>query len=211
MQWRFLIEYENGPELVTSPTDPAEVYVLDFDANNFASLHTLDEDDLDRFEPLDGTPMAPAWQPVKTRWVTNDGTRPIPDFSTLSSAPVFNARALAVLGDLLEGRGELLPLDVEDADDHYAFNCTRLSEALDEQRSELAYFRSGRVMAVDRFEFDSRELAGETIFKITQEPRSAEYVSALVRRRAEEAGLTGFLWEPPVWTATPPASGGEIS
>lgn len=53
-----------------------------------------DENDLSRFEPLDGTPMAPSWQPVRTRWVTNHGTRPIPDFSTLSGAPVFNAWAL---------------------------------------------------------------------------------------------------------------------
>lgn len=57
--------------------------------------------------------MAEKWQPVTTRWVTNNGTRPIPDFSTLSGAPIFNARAPDVLWDLLEGRGELLPLDVK--------------------------------------------------------------------------------------------------
>ncbi len=196
---------------MTSPTDPAEVYLLDFDANNFARLNTIDLNDLDRFEPLDGTPMAPAWQPVKTRWVTNKGTRPIPDFSTISGAPVFNARALAVLGDLLEGRGELLPLDVEDAEDHYAFNCTRLSDALDEERSELAYFRTGRVMAVDRYEFDQRKLVGDTIFKIIQKRRSSKYVTDLFRRRAEEAGLSGFLWGPPVWTATTSAPGNVTS
>lgn len=186
--------------MASSLTEPAEVYVLDFDANSFAALHTLDEDRLDRFEPLDGTPMARHWRPIATRWVTNDGTRPIPDFSTLSGAPVFNARALKVLGDLLKGRGELLRLQVEDADDHFAFNCTHFSDALDEARSEFKrYESSGRIMRIVRHEFDAEGLRGETLFRLAQKPKRQEYVTDAFKQRVEEAGLSGFVWDRRVW------------
>lgn len=186
--------------MATSPTKPFEVYVLDFDANAFARLHTVEQNDRDRIEPLDGTPMDQDWRSMATRWVTNDGTRPIPDFSTLSGAPVFNARALEALGDLLEGRGELLRLQVEGADDHFAFNCTHVSDALDEGRSEFKrYESSGRIMRIVRHEFDADRLRGETLFRLAQKRKRKEYVTDAFRQRVEEAGLTGFLWDRLVW------------
>jgi hypothetical protein len=50
--------------------------------------------------------------------------------------------------------GSCWPSTIEDDDEEYhAFNCTRLSDALDEQRSGLLYFESGRLMLVERHEF----------------------------------------------------------
>jgi len=189
----------------TSPTSPQEVYILDFAANDFASLRTVDERDLDQLlDAFDGTPMGTTWTPVRMSWETEGGTRPLSDFSTIGGGGlVLSGPALEVLDDLLVGRGELLPLDVTGGEEYYVFNVTRLSEALDEEESELVYFESsGRLMAIERFEFDPDSLVGETVFKLAQKPKGHEYVTDAFRRRVEEGGLTGFVWDRRVWGPT---------
>lgn len=177
------------------------VYILDFDANDFAALHTVSEDDIERFSDFDGTSRARRWRPVKVFWETEQGAFPQSDFTTISGAPIFNARAIEVLGDLLEGRGELLPLEpIDGASPCWAFNITRLTDALNEDRTEFAYFRSGRTMDVDRYVFDAERLAEETIFKLSPLPDLYRYVTDRFRRRAEEAGLTGLVWDRCVWS-----------
>lgn len=189
-----------------------DVYKLRFAANKYAKLLTVDEHDLDRLKPFDGSSMALRWRPVRMFWETDAGTRPITDFSTVSGTPVFNARALEALGDLLEGRGELLPLEVEGAGEYYAFNVTRLSDALDEERSELKLFKhSGRVMRVARYQFKSDRLAGETIFKLRQLRETYSYVTGTIRRQAEIAGLTGFTFDECVWSDTARAAPGRAA
>jgi len=119
--------------------------------------------------------------------------------------PVFSARAVEALSDLLEGRGELLPLEVEGGGDLYrelyAFNITRLSDALDEAKSELKRFESdGTIMRVERFEFDPGRLAGETVFKLAQMPEWHDFVTGAFMRRVQEAGLRGFSFDWRVWS-----------
>lgn len=175
-----------------------EVFELWRAANDWGGLYTV-HGETDRFNPLDGSSMAAGWEAVEVAWDEEPG-RPRPDFSWVSTAPVFTGRAVEALGDLLEGRGELLPLAVTDGSEAYAFNVTRLSEALDVERSELDYYRSGGIMDVDRYVFDPATVARETIFKLAILPRSYEYVTDRFRARVEEAGLTGFRWKPPVWS-----------
>ncbi len=185
-----------------SRSSPLAVWTLDHDANRRAALQCRDINDLDRFEPFDGSPMAHVWESVRMFWETEDGSRPRSDFARAGGAPAFNGRSLDALSDLLEGRGELLPLDVEDADEeYYAFNCTRLSDALDEQRSEFAYFPDGGILDIDRYQFLSQQLAAETIFKLAAVRRVYHYVTDTFRQRVEQTGLTGFRWERPVWQA----------
>lgn len=113
-----------------------------------------------------------------------------------------------MLGDLLEARGELLALEVDGADEHYPFNITRLVDALDQQRSEIKRFKTdGTILRVKRYEFDPERLAGETVFKLRPDRRGYEYVTDELRTRAQSAGLTGFRWEEPVWSAPIPARG----
>jgi hypothetical protein len=168
------------------------VYILEADANNYAGLLTVDDYDIDKLEPFDGSPMADGWTPVRMYWET-EGSRPIPDFDEVSGGLAFDERAVEALGDLLEG--ELLPIEVEEegGGPHWLFNCTRLSNALDEERSEVERFEArGRILHVSRYDFDPRELAGETIFKLAQKPRAHHHATDTVRDRVEEAGLRGF-------------------
>ncbi len=119
---------------------------------------------------------------------------------SVSTAPVFTGRAVEALGDLLEGCGELLPLAVVGGGEAYAFNITRVSDALDRDRSEFDYYRSGGIMSVEEYVFDTAAVAEETIFKLPIRTKTVEYVTDRFRDRVEQAGLTGFRWRPPVWS-----------
>jgi hypothetical protein len=183
-----------------------DVYTLGSLPDEYAALLTVDDGDLDRLQPFDGSPMADAWSPIRMHWETEGGD-PIPDFDiTVGGGLAFNARALEALGDLLEGRGELLPVNVEGdgGGPHWVFNLTHLSDALDEERSDVARFKSsGRIMDIDRYEFDPERLSGETIFKLAQRPRSQYYATDEFRVRVEEAGLTGFDFRQRIWSGAP--------
>lgn len=193
--------------MASSPEVPAEVYRLQFDANRYAALLSVDEADWDWEAPRWGQPVGAQWAPPPHYWETEDTPtdRPIPDYSEIDSVPVFSERALAALGELLEGRGERLELPVTDSEQQWRmFNITRLSEALDEDGSEIERFDDGRIMWIDRYAFHAELLAGETIFKLAPDPIH-RYVTDAFRRRVEQAGLTGFVWDKRVWPAPPRA------
>ena len=177
-----------------------EVYSLHPDANHWAGLYPVEEDDWYRFEPFDGTPMAAGWEPVEVLWDNADGRQGWGDFFTVNGAPVVTGRAVEALGDLLEGRGELLPLTVLGGGEAYAFNITRLSDALDRDRSAYVYYDADRIMKVDDYVFDPDKVEAETIFKLPIRPKTFEYVTDGFRHRVEQAGLTGFRLKAPVWT-----------
>ena len=189
--------------MAPSPASPSEVYILDFDANRYAGLLVADERDLDRLDAFVGAPIGAEWVPLRMAWETRGGALPKSDFCGIAGGGfVFNARAVDALGDLLAGRGELLAIEVlDEQQEHYVFNVTRLSDALDEQRSQLAYFSDGGLMDIDRYEFDRGRLADETIFKLRQIPEVYEYVTGEFRRRVEQAGLSGFTFDRRVWSA----------
>lgn len=115
-----------------------------------------------------------------------------------SASPVFSRRALEVFGDLLEGRGEFLPLS--GMDDYVLFNVTRVPDALDRQESELAYFDDGGVMGIDHYAFDPHRVATETIFRLPQTPDLYRYVTEPFVQRAQDAGLAGFAFDRIVWS-----------
>lgn len=190
--------------MASSPTDIREVYRLEFDANRYAALVPVDEADYDWRAPFDGRPVGSDWSPPLLYWETEDDKHPIGDYSTFSGEPVFSDRAVDILDDLLDGRGELLPLAVAGSSEGrwWLFNITRLSDALDEQHSELRYFDDGRILGIDRWEFHSDRLAGETIFRPA---RKLIYpcVTDAFRERVEQAQLTGWVWDRQVWPQRP--------
>lgn len=184
------------------------VYIPYSDADRFESFVIVDDEEHTRLlNQFDGTPMAQSWSPVRiTVLREGPGEEDLPpsDFPALGRIPVFSARAADALAGLLEGRGELLPLDYDDGE-YYAFNVTRLSDALDETRSELEYFESsGRIMDIARYEFIPERLVTETIFKLPQIPEMYEYVTDVFVGRVEERGLTGFVFNRCVWTGPDP-------
>jgi hypothetical protein len=176
------------------------VYILNSDPDHYQAFGVINEDDLDRkLDGFRGEPMARDWLPmgIKSHDENPNNTQPVGDFPTFGRVPVFSARAVRELVDLLDGRGELLPL-VTDQGEFYAFNVTRLSDALDEEHSSFERFDDGNVMDIETYAFAPERLTGETIFKLPPVVPMYEYVTDVFVDRVSERDLQGFLFQQ-VW------------
>lgn len=116
--------------------------------------------------------------------------KPTSDFPTLGTVPVFSERALDALLDLLVENGEILPLDCC-GEKYFAYNTTRRLDALDEERSILVRFDTGRIMDVRAYEFFPERLGTAAVFRLPQ-LRARSFVTDAFARRIDDAGLTGF-------------------
>jgi hypothetical protein len=102
---------------------------------------------------------------------------PRPDFFFLGLECVCNQQARDIVGSLLEEGGELLPVTIEGASGvHYLYNCTKVVDALDPNRSIWEFFKQtgDSNLAVPSF-FSSR-LQGEGMFKYPKD--LAAYMSS---------------------------------
>lgn len=121
------------------------------------------------------------------------------DFSNLdySPWPVFSERAKGVLGSRIDSLGQWLKLDCDEAP-YWLFNVTNIIDALDEEKSEIARFRDGGVMAIDRFAFHPDRLRGQLLFGVRQRPLAYNLVTEEFVQLVQQHKLTGFnfklLW-----------------
>ena len=137
----------------------------------------VDDDDFETFQGFDGTRRGPSWKPipVKVLRVDDQGepSRPA-DLPWLGRhVLILTPRATHVLGERLQEFGELLPLSCVDAE-LFVYNPLHVIDALDEDRSEVVRFTSGRVMKINRHVFRPEVLAGVPIFK-SPNTREARY------------------------------------
>ncbi|WP_078544733.1 imm11 family protein [Litchfieldia alkalitelluris] len=114
----------------------------------------------------------------------------------LLSVPTFSERAINVLGDLLAGKVELLPL-LTDANSYYAGNVINVLDCIDEEHAEVRVFDDGQVMKYTRYAFLTDKIVGEDIFKILVHDskrilKTTVFVSDRFREKVLEAGLKGF-------------------
>jgi len=174
------------------------VYSLDADSEKYQSLVLEREGDwaglLDQF---DGRPIGSNWQPVSVTIFREEGRGDLPqsDFPNLGGIiPVFSERAVKALGSLLSENGELLPVRCEEGK-YFAFNVTRVIDALDLKQSELEFFpNSNRIMFADRYVFKPERLHGATVFKIPQLPGGYTFNTDEFVARVKEARLVGFCF-----------------
>lgn len=114
-----------------------------------------------------------------------------------SPMPLFSEPAKQILGPHFDGLGQWLKLECDEAP-YWLFNCTNLVDALDEEHSVLARFRSGAVMGIDKFMFHPERLRDEMIFKVPQRPGPHNLVTEALVKLVEQHKLTGFdfklLW-----------------
>jgi uncharacterized protein DUF1629 len=175
------------------------VYRLQADTDHFQSFAPVQS--FDAFWSLDGRPIRRSWAPVRVRAVVEeDGVQlPAGDFAGLASnVPVFSRRAAEALEPILTLNGELLPL-IAPQGVYFAYNVTRLIDAIDKNRSKVVRFSSGRVMAIEKYVFKPDRLVGATIFKDPFYYAEVYVTDAFVE--AVTAGqLTGFAFEP-LWGA----------
>jgi hypothetical protein len=157
---------------------------------------------------LDARPALPGWTPLAAHLLTrDDGTgreRRRAELPWLGrQALVLRDDAIDALGPLLEPFGELLPLACPDA--RLAIvHLTNVLDALDEERSELVRFGSGRIMTITRYELLADRLAAPQAFKLPQMPGGAMLLTGDLVERIEAAGFAGtafqLVWEGPAPT-----------
>lgn len=143
---------------------------------------------------FDGTPHPHVYPvPAGQRRVDDETDSPLPDYTDFGLLyPTFSDRARQALDDLLTPNGEFAAIEMDEAMRYYAFNATTMVDALDELRSEIAYFRSGRVMAVDKHVLLESITSLPPIFKMPQTRRNTTYVNEMFVERAQQNGLLGF-------------------
>jgi hypothetical protein len=178
-----------------------KVYELKSDVENYRWITMVREEDFDVQSEFNGTPISATWKPYAVEPILDDlnAGRSLSDFPTLGTIPTFSQRAADALLDLLVENGELLRL-TSDAGQFYAYNVTRVVDALDQERSEVKRFQSsGRIMRVVRYEFLPDRIRNLAVFKVPQLP--TEFVTDSFVRRVQEAKLDGFDFRE-VWSDT---------
>ena len=178
---------------------PMRAYELRADCNHYQMVLPPDEADWDVLHEFDGRSLSDDWRPVHVEVFRDGGSnRDLPhgNFPLLAShIPVFDARALEVLEDLLVGHGEFLPLECS-SNRYYALNITCLANALDEEHSVIRRFDDGSIMHIPEPALYGERIQDLTIFKLQQRPKGRPFVTQPFVDRVEETGLKGFLFKP---------------
>ena len=100
-------------------------------------------------------------------------------------------KAVSVFGTMLTDAGYLLNTSLPFADQYKLFICERLIDALDQERSDLERFSSGRVWWLRRYELRAELLQDMHVFRLKHR-RNMLFVSDQFVRLVQEHELTGF-------------------
>jgi hypothetical protein len=145
--------------------------------------------------------VASSWTPVEMKLLREDEGNVLEpaDLPWLGEhALVMRRPAADLVASLVEGQAELLPLSCVDAE-LFLLHVTECRDALDEDRSELVRFSTGRIMTIDKHVFDAGALNGVRFFKIPQMPTGPMFMSGEVVDGITSAGFRGFgaklVWE----------------
>ena len=175
------------------------VYYLRTAANKYQGLIVTQGDWSPFCDLFNGVPVQRPWTDVTIGWDPDTRRKPKGDFPDLfTHIPVFTPKAATALADLLEGNGELLPILIA-GEEYLLFNVTRVTDALDESRSEIIRFDdSPKILDIDVYCFFPEKIGNTTIFKIPQMVTSDVFVTEEFVDRVRSARLKGFeftlLW-----------------
>jgi hypothetical protein len=140
-------------------------------AEGFEWVQPVSEDDFDRVYHLDGSSVSNGWNPLLVnRFAPDSQGGRAADVPWLDrDGLVLSERAYIAARNLLEPWGEFLQL--QDADTGsllWLHNVTRVVDALDESRSALERFSSGRVMRINTHAFVREKVEGLLMFRVPQ-------------------------------------------
>jgi hypothetical protein len=175
-----------------------KIYLLHQDFDRYEILTYSNLEDSKRIQDwFCGEPIGNRWTPLKVEVLRDKDhkDRPSSDFPGFGAGKsVFSHRALESLRDMLDGNGEILPLDCKDGN-YWVFNVTRMVDALNVEGAKVKRFSDGGIMRVEQYSFRPEKIHGLTIFKIPQFPFSDVYVTDAFVERVKGTGLTGFAFD----------------
>jgi len=164
--------------------------------------HPIDHVNFERIiNELNGSSRKNTWESIKVEIIHEDeGVELLETDSPWlgSHALIFKTPAIQVLGQLLNEHGELLPL-ICDETELYIYNVTEVLDALDETRSTVVRFSTGRIMTIERYSFRKDIIDDRHIFKLPNLRASPIFVSHDFVQLWELAGLRGLQFNK-VWS-----------
>lgn len=170
-----------------------KIWILDCDVDHYENLTWKGQLDIDYIQSFDGTKKTENWSPMKVQRMYDREFSNTPGLSP--HIPVFDEKAICVLGDLLAGNAEILPLDCEDGN-FYAINVINVMNCIDYEKSQYKTFRDGkRIMRFTKYVFTEKKIEGANLFKTQDEPLKRPFVSEEFRKRVVDNNLTGFKFE----------------
>lgn len=172
-----------------------KIWKLGTDANHYDNITFTNEEDwslllFDNKYPFDGRRLADLWTPLKIEIIEVRKESDTPSLSP--GVPILSERALKILGDLLKGSVEILPLNSTHGR-YSAINVVDVVDCVDYDKAKFTRFKSsGRIMKFEKYVFKSELVKNKNIFKIVDETRRSPFVSDEFRDRVLENGLRGF-------------------
>jgi hypothetical protein len=120
----------------------------------------------------------------------------LPDLTDISSfhLPVFSERAKAVFQPHLQGLGQWISLDFDEAP-YWLFWLTEVQDVLDLGVSRIEHFRSGKVMHISRAAFKPEAAQAPFMWHVPQQPSQFVCVTDSALELVREHKLTGFSFE----------------
>lgn len=159
-------------------------------AEGFEWALPVDEGDFEVFRSFDGRSRVASWEPIRMRLITVDDKGLSLRRAELpwlgEHVLILRDQAIESVGAVLARYGELLPLECAEAR-LAVFNATQILDAIDEERSDLIRFGSGRLMKIVHPVF--REGIEETgVFKWGMDPVGPIYFARSVAERISATG-----------------------
>jgi hypothetical protein len=173
-----------------------KVYTLaPLEGAEWVTLHDSDPDQWEIFFALQG-PVGGGWRTPRMSAIREfeDGTaRQYSDCPwCLHNILIVRDRVLPALMPILQGYGEILPLRCDEPVS--LFNATTIVDGLDEERSTVARFDSGEVLAIERHVFKPNAIGSVEIFKLPGRASNI-YLRESVVRRIGALGLRGLAFD----------------
>mgnify|MGYP007056189962 CR=1 FL=1 len=168
------------------------IYILDNDAENFKWLE-YKGDWFDFFYKLwDSKPLGEFNRKIECKAIRDRKGRILGDYPNFA-VPAISEKAKNVLGGYFENLVEIFPLETGKLGKYFFMNITNVLDCLDEEKSDISYFSSGRIKEIKSYDFKKNlNYDSLRIFKLKNYERGKIFVSEETKNRIEKSSLVGF-------------------
>jgi hypothetical protein len=169
------------------------------DSDTYRSLQNTDPDGSHDLLELfrSGDALGDAWDPPVFRLYDEAGeeAKPVGHFLGCAGLFVVNRFALDILFPIIEPTLiEILPLP-SPLGDLSVLNLKKV-DCIDHSTAQFKYFKSGRIMRVDKYAFDEDRLHGRHLFRLPAESFTKVFADAIFKTTVEMNGLSGLSFLP---------------
>lgn len=132
-----------------------------------------------------------SFEGTKYKWTLDEGKKSDAPFID-GCIPVISDKAYICLSELIKGNVKAAKIRVDGEPYNILYGEKVINGVLNLEKSQIRYFRDGRIMQIKKYVFNSAEFP--PVFKIAEDPTFV-FVTEDVISAINAAGLTGFNWD----------------